>query len=200
MKRRFTIFLLFLIFLRSSLLLYGQNGQNCFLEDWYPKTAIIPQYEEASIPEGGPAVQITLDAADTLGKISNYIFGNAVAVWVAQNQNNPVLIGHLQKLAPTLIRFPGGNWSSIYFWNGDPGDLPTYIPDGGNNGQPKLLYPKFGPNLALTVDEYYTMRDQVYTQGLITINYSYARYGLSEKPAEQGIGRDHLYRRSDSPL
>lgn len=29
------------------------------------------------------------------------------------------------------------------------------------------------------------LRDQIYAQGLITINYGYARYGLNEKPVEQ---------------
>ena len=104
---------------------------------------------------------------------------------MGQDQNNPVLVGHLQKLAPTLIRFPGGSWSDIYFWNGNPGDLPSSIPDGANNGQPIGLNPQFGPNYSLTFDRYLDLRDQVGAQGLITINYGYARYGLSEKPAEQ---------------
>jgi hypothetical protein len=165
--------------------LAGQNGVNCFLEDWEPQYATIPPYGDVEKITSAPVVTITINATDTIGKISKYIFGNAVAVWLNQNQNNPELINHLEKLSPTLIRFPGGNWSNIYFWNGNPGDLPTVIPDGTNNGQPMGLNPKFGPNRPLTVDHYYDMRDQLYTQGLITINYSYARYGLSDRPAEQ---------------
>jgi hypothetical protein len=163
----------------------GQDGPNCFLEDFEPKNAIIPPYVEAQKNSETATVTVTINATDTIGKVSKTILGNAVAVWVSRSVNNPILIGHLRKLAPGLIRFPGGSWSDIYFWGKNPGDLPATIPDGANNGKPVGLYPKFGPYQALTVDGYYDMRDQLETQGLITINYGYARYGLSGKPAEQ---------------
>jgi len=184
MKTPFTIYIS-TFWLIAATSLFGQSSMNCFLEDFEPKYATIPPYKDVEKTTAAPTVTVAINPADTLGKVSKYIFGNAVAVWVSQDQNNPVLIGHLQKLSPTLIRFPGGSWSDIYFWNGNPGDLPSTIPDGTNNGQPTPLYPQFGPTLPLTVDDYYDMRDQLDTQGLITINYGYARYGLSEKPAEQ---------------
>jgi hypothetical protein len=137
-------------------------------------------------PSESASVTITINTVDTIGKVSKYIFGNALAVWVGNDVYNPVLIDHLQKLAPTLIRYPGGSWSDIFFWNGDPGDLPTTIPDGAKDGNPIALNPQFGMNSwPTTVDNYYNMRWDVDTQGLITINYGYARYGLSEKPVEQ---------------
>ncbi len=177
--------LLSAICLFTTIPLFGQGSVNCFLKDFEPKNATIPPYEDVVKTSAAPTVTVAINTSDTLGKISKYIFGNAVAVWVAQNQNNPELISHLQKLSPTLIRYPGGSWSDIYFWNGNHGDLPTTIPDGTKNGQPIPLYAQFGPNHSLTFDSYLDMRDQLYSQGLITINYGYARYGLSAKPAEQ---------------
>jgi hypothetical protein len=170
--------------LGAAIPLFGQGSQNCFLEDYYPKYAVIPPYENTDKTTAGPTVTATINAADTLGKVPNYVFGNAVAVWVSQNVNNPTLMGHLQQLSPTLIRFPGGSWSDIYFWSGNPGDLPSQIYDG-TTGQKISLNPQFGPGHNPTVDSYYDMRAQLGAQGLITVNYAYARYGLSSKPAER---------------
>jgi hypothetical protein len=163
----------------------GQQTSNCFLTDFAPKSAVVPPFEVVDKITSGTTLYVNVNATDTLAPISKYIFGNAVAVWVAQNQNNPTLVGHMKKLAPTLVRYPGGSWSDIYFWNGNPGDLPDSIPDGQNNGVPISLYAQFGPYLSLTPSEYYKMCQSLNAQGLITINYGYARYGLGGNPAER---------------
>ncbi len=162
--------------------LKGQEEENCFLKDFELKEAVIPSYENYERPTSIPTVTVTIDFTDTISRVTKYIFGNAVAVWVYPDVNNPVMVSYLQKLSPTLIRFPGGTWSDIYFWNGNPGDIPVYIPDGQNNGSPVQLYPKFGPNQQPTFNSYLNLREQVNAQGLVTINYGYARYGLGEDP------------------
>ena len=177
--------ILCILCLFSTITLKGQESTNCFLIDFEPRYATIPPYEEVEKTTAEPNVTVEINTADTLGKVSKYIFGNAMAVWVSQDQNNPVLVDHLSKLSSPLLRFPGGSWSDIYFWNGNPGDLPGTIPDGTNSGQPIPLNPQFGPNYNLTFDRYLDMRDQLGVQGLITINYGYARYGLGERPVEQ---------------
>ncbi len=176
-------FILFLAGFVNSL--FSQNVENCFLEDFELKTAALPPYEDVEKITDTEAVTVTVNSADTLGKISKYIFGNAIAVWMSDNVNNATVRNYLSKLNLSHIRFPGGSWSDVYFWNGNPGDLPNTIPDGQNSGAPIPLYPQFGPTHVNTPDVYYDMRDKLGTQGLITINYGYARYGLSEKPAEQ---------------
>jgi hypothetical protein len=126
---------------------------------------------------------------DTLGAVSNYLFGNAVAVWVATDVNNPTVANYLQMLSPTLIRYPGGSWSDIFFWGANPGDLPDTIYDAtnyyGSGATRTTFYPQFGPYVHPTPDSYYNLRDQLGVQGLITVNYAYARYGLSANPVQQ---------------
>ncbi len=61
-------------------------------------------------------VTVTING-DTLGKISKYVFGNAIAAWAGAH-DNPTFVEGAKFLAPTLIRFPGGSWSDGYFWNG----------------------------------------------------------------------------------
>jgi hypothetical protein len=171
--------------------LFGQDSTNCFLNDYIPKKAIIPLSVDVNKPAGTAQVVVTINTADTLGKISQYVFGNAVAVWVGPNQDNPALLKYLNMLSPTLIRFPGGSWSDIYFWDKLPDDIPGTIPDGTTYNYSTgsynniSLYPQAGPWYSLTPDNYYSMRSQLGTQGLITINYAYARYGLSDDPVNQ---------------
>ncbi len=166
----------------------AQQSSNCFLEDYYPKYTTAPVSVDMSKTTATPTVTVTLNGADTLGEVSNYLFGNAVAVWVSQNVNNTTLVNHLQFLSPTLIRFPGGSWSDIYFWDGDPGDLPdsAYSYDTRtvtwSKGQ---FHPQIGSWYSLTVDQYYDLCSQLGCQGLITVNYGYARYGTSANPVAQ---------------
>jgi hypothetical protein len=162
----------------------GQTA-NCFLTDFTPKIAVVPPFEDVDKITGGTTLYVNVNTADTLTAISKYVFGNAVAVWVAENQNNPTLVGHMKKLAPTLVRFPGGSWSDFYFWNGNPGDLPDSIPDGQKHDSLIAFTPQFGPTHSLSPAQYYDMRQQMNTQGLITVNYGYARYGRGTKPAER---------------
>jgi len=166
--------------------LFAQDSVNCFLEDFEPKDAVTPPYEDVEKPSAPPTVTITTDVSDTLGKVSKYIFGNALAVWIGSvNVTNNPLISHLKKMSPTLIRYPGGSWSDIFFWNGNPGDLPDSLFDG-TNGQKYQFTPQYGTgSWPTTVSNYYSLRDSVNTQGLITINYAYARYGLSPEPVKQ---------------
>jgi hypothetical protein len=173
-----------IILVSAFLPVFGQTT-NCFLTDFAPKNAVVPPFELVDKVTSGTTLFVNVNVADTLTPISKYIFGNAVAVWVAENQNNPTLVGHMTKLAPSLVRFPGGSWSDIYFWNGNPGDIPDSIPDGQNNGVRISLYAQFGPYHSLSPSEYYRMCQSLKTQGLITINYGYARYGLGDKPAER---------------
>jgi len=180
--RNACITFIFIAFITSSL--QSQTSNNCFLEDFYYKyTASPPYYIDTIKPSITPNITITLLGQDTLGKISPYMMGNAAAVWVGTNINNPTVVGYLQLLSPPLIRFPGGSWSDIYFWNTLPDDIPdsTYRYEEGVWVKRKF-WPQVGSWYPLTPAEYYNMLDQVSAGGLITINYGYARYGLSEDP------------------
>jgi len=177
------ILLTICVFLCAKLPVIAQNS-NCFLEDFQPKTASIPISVAASKTTDASTVTITL-AGDTLGKISKYVYGNAIASWMGNNTGNSVFVANTKALNPSLIRYPGGSWSDIFFWNGKPSDVPDSIYNG-TTGKKEKFYPIIGKNdWPTTVDNYYKLRQQTGSQGLITINYGYARYGLGDKPAEQ---------------
>ena len=179
------------IFVIINSSLYGQSDTNCFLYDYEPDTAVIPESVAAEKPVQRPSVKVSL-TGDTIGKISRYVFGNAIAAWAGAH-DNPTFLEGVEKLAPTLIRFPGGSWSDGYFWNGVPSDLPDSIYDGTTYDQTTQTATKvkFWAQTGVggwqtTPDQYYTLRaNSDVSQGLITVNYGYARYGTSADPVAQ---------------
>jgi hypothetical protein len=183
------------IFLGTTLFistnLFGQSNQNCFLNDFEPKSAEILPVIDAVKPVGPATAKVTI-MADTIGKISKYVFGNAIAAWAGAH-DNPTLVDGVSLLAPTLIRFPGGSWSDGYFWNGVPTDVPDSVYDGTtyNNTTKTAIKNKFWGQTGrggwqTTPDQYYTLRENTGVgEGLITVNYAYARYGTSENPVAQ---------------
>ena len=171
--------------------LYGQSTENCFLNDFELKMAEIPQASNAVKPTKPASDTVTIQG-DTLGKISKYVFGNSIAAWAGAH-DNPLLVEGIGLLAPTLIRFPGGSWSNGYFWNGVPTDVPDSIYDGTtyNSTTKTASKNKFWGQTGkggwqTTTDQYYALRENTnVTEGLITINYAYARYGTSNDPVAQ---------------
>ena len=156
------------------------QGPNCFLDDFAPKTANIPISVVANKTTNDPTVTVTL-SADTLGQISKYVFGNATAVWIGNVTGETKFVENTKLLNPSLIRFPGGSWSNIFFWDGAPVDVPDSAYD--SSGKRVKFYAISGKNdWPTTTDNYYKLRQQTGSQGLITINYGYARYGLSDDP------------------
>jgi len=89
MKQTILIGLLFLLppFLLLPINLFGQSSANCFLDDFEPKMAVIPAFELVNEMTDDPSVTITIEN-DTIGKISQYIFGNAIASWMGNTTEN----------------------------------------------------------------------------------------------------------------
>ena len=166
--------------------LYAQT--NCFLQDFEPKYTISPLSEAAVKPAGDPTVTIIINGNDTLNKVSKYLYGNNANTYMSQMVDQPDLINYLNLLSPNIIRFPGGNLSSIFFWNSATNKPPADAPDSlidGSTGAKNIASYWYGKNTSswtLSVDNYYNMLDMTYSTGMITINYGYARYGTGPDP------------------
>ena len=188
MNKNFIIIIILLLNIKST---FGQNDNNCFFADFELKTASIPYSVQAKKPSDTATVTVAI-LADTLGKISKYVFGNAIAAWAGPHDDS-TLVNNTELLAPTLIRFPGGSWSNGYFWNGIPSDVPDSIYDGTtyNAATKTAKEGKFWGQTGkggwqTTTDQYYAFRKNTkVAEGLITINYAYARYGTSDDPVAQ---------------
>jgi len=155
-----------------------------FLDDWAPKTFTAPAYADTTKPSAATTVTINVDYSNVVTKVSKYLFGNNTNPYMGQMVTEPVLINSIKNLSPNVLRFPGGNISSVYFWNGViPADAPANLYDSNGNSVAAGYW--LGNNTAswtLSLDNYYAALQQTNSTGIITINYAYARYGTSAHP------------------
>jgi hypothetical protein len=160
------------------------NSVGFFLDDWLPKTFIAPLYTDAAQPGSAVTATINVDYSNVITKVPKYLFGNNTNPYMSQLVTEPILINHIKNLSPNILRFPGGNISSVYFWNGiTPADAPATLYDSNGNSVASSYW--LGNNNAgwtLSLTNYYSALQQTNSTGIITINYSYARYGTSAHP------------------
>jgi hypothetical protein len=158
-----------------------------FLNGWQPKVFTAPPYTEAKIAVTVSNV-VTVDAANVITKIPLTIFGHNANNWMTRMYNEPVFIKHLTNLKPNVIRFPAGSGSDAFFWNCDknqpPADAPARLRKADGTFQTSGLYSygKSEDNWRATVDDYYSVLQQSNSEGIITVNYGYARYGTGADP------------------
>src|SRR5215211_6249761 len=105
------------------------QSQGFFLNDWQPKTISITDYTDVAKPSGTANVTVTINASDTITKVSKYLFGNNSNLWMTQMVTEPSLITHLTNLKPNIIRAPGGSISDVYLWNALNNTPPADAPD-----------------------------------------------------------------------
>lgn len=157
-----------------------------FNDDWQPVNFTIPSYTDTTVPASAPYI-VNIDRSNVLTKIPRSMFGNNGNIWMTQMMTEPVLLDHITKLHPHIIRFPGGSLSNKFFWNALPNQPPSDAPAQLLNasGTPVPAGYWFGKNnesWTLSVDNYYNMLAATGNQGMITINYGYARYGTGPDP------------------
>ncbi|WP_341836536.1 alpha-L-arabinofuranosidase [Chitinophaga pollutisoli] len=157
-----------------------------FMDGWKEKTFVAPAFDEKA-PPASAQVTITADASKILTKIPPTLLGNNTNIYMTQMVTEPKLLQQIQQLQPRLLRFPGGNLSSIFFWNAAPGNAPADAPpqliDADGKTNPAGYW--FGGNTdgwTMSTANYYNMLRQTGTEGVITVNYAYARYGTGPDP------------------
>ena len=123
------ILVLIMILLVMSIASHAQNPQGFFLNDFEDKSIASPSYKNQEKPSKSSTATVAIDYTNIIAPVSKYIYGNNTNPYMTQMVDQPVLIDNIKTLAPNLIRFPGGNISSVYFWdandkNGLPADAP----------------------------------------------------------------------------
>jgi hypothetical protein len=131
-------------------------------------------------------VTVTIAADEVITRVPKYVYGNNANVYMTQ-MTDPTLRNHIKELSPNVIRFPGGNLSSVYFWNAEknipPADAPPKLVDSnGAQQDPGYWYGKNNDAWTMSVDSYYAMLHATNSTGIITINYGYARYSTATDP------------------
>lgn len=167
---------------------HAQPDQVFFPSDYAVRSAEIPgSYVMVPRPTTTPTTNVVIDPDEVITGVPKYLFGTNANVYMTQMVDQPVLLDHIGMLSPNLIRFPGGNLSSVYFWNADvgqpPSDAPSMLVDAvGNEIDPGYWYGNNQQGWTLSVENYYNMLEATNSKGMITVNYGYARYSTAEDP------------------
>jgi len=164
-----------------------ENTIGFFLNSWVAKNFTVPSYVDTAKPSANANVFVAIDASKVVTKIPTSVFAHNANIWMSQMVTEPTLMNHMTNLKPNVIRFPGGSNSDLFFWNAQanqtPADAPANLLD--QNGIASAATYWYGKNTAswtMSLDNYYSMLQQTGNEGLITINYAYARYGTSANP------------------
>lgn len=166
------------------------NTIGFFLNDWEPKNFTINSYDSVAQPTATPTSYVTIDASSVITKIPKSIFGQNANSWMGQIVTEAGLLNNINNLHSGVIRFPGGSISDMYFWNqtnAPPSDVPATLVDANGNtiSNPSYWYGKNTGSWTISVDTYYNLLQQTGNNGMITVNYGYARYGTSSNPVAQ---------------
>ena len=176
------------LFLAIPLLSFSQDTQGFFLDNNRLKNAELPPFQTIKPTSSKASVYVEIDASKTIANVSSYLYGNNTNPYMTKVINQPKLMTQLKALSPTVLRFPGGNLSNVYFWDALPNTKPADVPDTilyGDDTKRKRQYFWVGRDdkgNTLSLNNYYTLLQQTNSTGSICVNVGYARYGNSENP------------------
>ncbi len=171
-------------------LLSAQQG--FFLNTWAPKSAVVPPYSEAAPVSPQANASVTIHATDTLTRVPVYMFGDNANTYTTSMSENKTLMGYLSDRKMGVLRGPSGSISDVYFWNRSantpPPDVPATLLSGG--ADPNWEWYGIRPNSwdagwTMGIDSFYRILSHAGVTGLLTVNYGYARYGISDNPVAQ---------------
>jgi hypothetical protein len=166
----------------NNTLVDKKTNDKIFLTDWREKDFVEPKSVSKELRKFENAqFLITIDYDKKLNKVSKYMSGINATTYTGDYLNDKKLIDYVSLMKPGMIRFPGGDASNMYFFNSLPDDLPekALTFDGEWTD---FITGSEDVNWRMNTEKYYAFLDSVNSEGIITVNYPYARYGTSKDP------------------
>ena len=157
------------------------NSQlNAFFEDWEPRTFnnftnidLQPEVNSSS------DVVININTSNVIADVLPSHFGTNMTHFLGQSViNDNDFMSNLKNLGKTILRYPGGNGSNQFFWDGN---IPSSIL---NDSQITINNLIDGSGWRISPDEFVQILDSTSGSGIIAVNASYARYGTSSNPIQ----------------
>lgn len=163
----------------------GLNDQMPFFDSWKGKALVIPpNYTEREVASNVTNSHVTVHYRQKINKVSDFVNGVNITTYTGNYLKDSALMRHLSSLEPGLIRFPGGDASNMYFFNGLPNDLPAKALTFDREWN-DFLDGTDSVDWRMNTARYYDLLDSTKSEGLITVNYAYARYGTGNNPVAQ---------------
>jgi hypothetical protein len=164
--------------------------QGFFLDSWTPKNIENPtSFQSALQTTTNQTVLVTIDAANTVTKVSKNIFGLNMAAWNGKSMLDAAqipFVNNIKELNLNLVRWPGGDMSNDYFWNASSKETcPKDLPPTHKYDKWGLHYGANNNSWTLSLDQFYTLLQRINSSAIMCVNYAYARYGTSANPVAQ---------------
>lgn len=168
----------FYTFILASLAICVSAQQKAFNDEWHAKEFIpFTSFTASTAPTGIADINVTIDPSKVLHNVKSSIYGNNAVSWMNKNTlTDASKKRHFKNANISIMRWPGGNLSNEYFWDGT---IPTSV-----KTDPKYDTPTSGTDGAwrLTNDGFLQLMDTLQSQAIVCVNVSYAFYGGGTDP------------------
>ena len=122
-------------------------------------------------------VTINFNISNILGDVLPSHLGTNLTHFLGESVLNQVdFMNNIKGLNRFTFRYPGGNGSNQFFWNGN---IPSSILNDSQINVNDLID---GSGWRISPDDFVQILDSVNGKGIIAVNASYARYGNSANP------------------
>ena len=180
MSNNYIIKAIFLLLTNISYLIFSSQ-LNSFYEDWEPRSLDI-NFNNPNIQNeinSSANVQININPSNEIADVLPYHFGTNLTHFLGQSViNSPEFMMNIKNLGSTILRYPGGNGSNQFFWDGN---IPTNIL---NDSQITINDLIDGSGWRISPHDFKQILDSTGGSAIIAVNASYARYGTSTNPIQ----------------
>ena len=179
MSNNYSKKLIFLFFFNTFFLAF--NSQlNTFFEDWEPRTFNPSSNTDLKpAPSSSNSVTININTSNVIADVLPSHFGTNLTHFLGESViNDNDFMSNIKNLGKSILRYPGGNGSNQFFWDGN---IPSSILNDSEITVNDLID---GSGWRISPDDFLQILDSTNGTGIIAVNASYARYGSSVNPLQ----------------
>ena len=162
----------------------GYSQLTTFFEDWEIRNYSIPiNITQSTEIASNSTVNINVNLSNQIGNVLPTHFGTNLTHFLGESSLNETdFMDNLNNLGDVFFRYPGGNGSNQFFWDGN---VPSSILNDDQITVNDLID---GTGWRISPDEFSNVLIQTNSQGIIAVNASYARYGTATNATQVAAG------------
>ena len=162
-----------------------ENAQlTTFFENWEPREFNVPsQLILSPSINANATVNVNVNPSNEIAEILPTHFGTNLTHFLGESSLNETdFMDNLNNLGDVFFRYPGGNGSNQFFWDGN---VPSSILNDAQITVNDLID---GSGWRISPDDFANVLIQTNSNGIIAVNASYAIYGTDPNPIEVAAG------------
>ena len=162
----------------------GRAQLTTFFDAWEPRTFTIPGLTTLSPQVNvNPTVGINVNTSNEIADVLPTHFGTNLTHFLGESSlAEQDFMDNLDNLGDVFFRYPGGNGSNQFFWDGN---IPSSILNDAAITVNDLID---GSGWRISPDDFTNVLAQTNSNGIIAVNASYARYGTDPNALEIAAG------------